>query len=308
MSDAPTTAVICNPASGSGDHVDAVRRRAELAGYRFERSDSADDLVELAAEYAAAGTDCLAAAGGDGTLNRVLRGVDRADALDQVTVGVIPAGTGNNFAGQIGVTDLDTAFDVLEGGERRQLDLGRADDSLFVNSCVAGLTAEASGETTPEMKERYGTVAYVVTTLRTAAAFGGLHLEIDAEADGVTDWEGDVVVVLVGNARRFVPGTDTQADAEDGQFDVTIVEDAPTVDLVSETVVDELFGATSEHVTRLRAAELAIEVDDPEATQFSLDGETIERHRLSLVTEPSAITVPVGETYDPDPDDRRTTE
>jgi len=305
MSDSQTTVVICNPASGSGDHVETVRSRADEAGYRFEMSDSADDLVELAAEHADAGVDCLAAAGGDGTINRVVQGVDRADAFDQVAVGVVPAGTGNNFAGQIGVTDLETAFDVLEDGERRQLDLGRADGSLFLNSCVAGLTAEASGETTPEMKDRYGSLAYVATTLRTAAGFSGLHLDIDTEADGITDWEGDVVTVLVGNARRFVPGEDTQADVEDGQFDVTIIEDAPTVDLLQEALADELFGRLSEHVTRLQATELAIEVEDRETSHFSLDGEIIERHQLSLTTDPSTITVPVGQTYDPDPDDRR---
>jgi diacylglycerol kinase family enzyme len=110
------------------------------------------------------------AAGGDGTVNEVVRGVVRATALDRVTVGIVLGGTGNDFAGNVGITGIEQAFEVLDRGERRRVDFGVDDDRPFRNSCC-GLTAEASAETDPGQKERFGTVAYVLNTLRTLSEF-----------------------------------------------------------------------------------------------------------------------------------------
>jgi YegS/Rv2252/BmrU family lipid kinase len=175
----PQKLIIHNPGSGSGDHGESVRRRADELGYILEQSETAGDAVTLAAEAAEAGFSTVVAGGGDGTVNEVVQGIDRAGALEDVELGILPLGTGNNFAEQIGVPDLDTAFAVLEDGDRRRIDLGYASDRPFVNSCVAGLTAESSSETPSEMKRQLGVLAYVLTTLRTVSDFESLRLTVD---------------------------------------------------------------------------------------------------------------------------------
>jgi diacylglycerol kinase family enzyme len=218
---------------------------------------------------------------------------------------VIPAGTGNNFATHVGIPDIDSAFDVLENGDRRRIDLGRADDRPFVNSCVAGLTADASGDTSPELKSRFGVLAYVITTLRSLSEFDGLRLEVDVPEGGTltTAWEGEALLVLVGNGRRFTPSGDGQADVEDGLLDVTIVEDASSVGLAGEAAVERLFGHQWEHATRMRVPALEIDVREPESIRFSLDGEIVASRTLSLTTQPRAVRIPVGEAYTPHPED-----
>jgi YegS/Rv2252/BmrU family lipid kinase len=296
--------VVHNPVSGDAEHADTVRDRAAIRGYEVTETAEAGDAIAMAREAAADGASVVVAAGGDGTINEVVRGIDRADALDRVTLGVIPTGTGNNFAGNIGIPSVEDGFSVLENGERRRIDLGRAGDRPFVNSCIGGLTAEASAETSADMKTRLGTLAYAITTLRTARDFDGLRLTIDlGEDDGRTGtWEGEAICVLVGNGRRFSPGEDSQANMEDGRFEVTIIEEMPATDMMEAALVERLTGGDVERVTNLRTAALEIDADAPEPISFSLDGEMIDSRALSLATEASALGVLVGPGYDPDPD------
>ena len=297
------TVIILNPKSGTGDHADAVTDRAQVLDHRVERTGAKGDGVDLAREAAEAGAEQIVAAGGDGTVNEVVRGIDKAGAFDRVTLGIVPVGTGNNFAGQLGITDLDTAFNVIEEGERRWIDLGEADGHAFVNSCVAGLTSDSSSKTDPDMKDRLGVVAYVVTTLKSMVEFDSMSLTVETEKGGDRSpaWRGDALAVLIGNGRRFAAGGDTQANMEDGLFEVTIVENVSTLDLMGEAVADQLLGGESDAIVRTRTPSIRIEVHDPQSRQFSLDGEIIERDNLSVDIRPSTLSVAVGEGYQLDP-------
>ncbi len=302
----PPGVVVLNPTSGRGDHAEEVRSHAAAADpeFRVRETEEAGDAVRFAREAAEDGAPIVAAAGGDGTVNEVVRGIAEAEAFGDVTFGVVPTGTGNNFAGNVGVPDVETAFAVLADGERRRIDLGRANGDLFVNSCVAGLTAEASADTSPEMKRRLGTLAYVVNTLRKAAAYEGIRLTVTV-CDGDEEtmaWSGDAQTILVGNGRRFTIRGGDQANMEDGRFDVLIIEDASNVTLAEEELSERLFGREGDHAVRLQAPSLEIDVQTPDAVSFSLDGEMAEFRNLAVDTVPGVLEVAVGEGYDPAPD------
>lgn len=298
------TVVVLNPVAGSGDHREEVLVRAKNREYAVHETESEGDGVALARAAAEDGASTIVAAGGDGTLNEVVRGLLEAEALDRVTFGVVPCGTGNDFASNVGIADIEQAFEVLDHGERRRIDLGMADDRPFLNSCICGLTAEASAETTPELKDQLGTVAYVVKTARSLPRYEGVKLSVDAfETDEQTPlWSGAAVMLLVGNCRHFPPGGSAQADIEDGRLDVAFVEDAGTVDLVTKAAMEQLLSRDTERTVRGQAPVLHVEVQDDEPVAFSLDGEIIHRRRLSLGTRPAAVTLAVGPSYDPDPE------
>lgn len=297
------TVLIMNPRSGNGDHGDTVRDRAALLDYSVRETRREDHAIELAASAVAGGADEVVAVGGDGTLNEVIRGVDSADALDRVTVAVIPAGTGNDFATNLGIASIDDGFQVLEDGKRRRLDLGMAGDTPFVNSCVAGITAMASEETSSDMKSRYGGLAYVITTLQTAREFAGLDITASVvEGEGTeTVWEGDASVVLVGNGRRFSFRGSEQANLEDGLLDVTIIEDASALELAGDRLVERLFDREGDHHERILASSIELAVAGDESTSFSLDGEILSAAGLTLSTRHGALEMPVGETYEQAP-------
>jgi diacylglycerol kinase family enzyme len=222
-----------------------------------------------------------------------------------VTFGGIPAGTGNNVAAKIGIGSIEHGFEVLAEGEQRTIDLGFADDRPFLNSCVGGLTAEASRETTAESKAELGVVAYVLSTFRTAVEFEGTPLRIDTEETGDRTWQGRAAVLLVGNGRRFPTRGQSQADMEDGLLDVAIIEDNPGSDLAGlarSTAVERLLGGDADGVTRLKAPELTVTVEHDDPTAFSLDGEMLTAAELTIETRPATLTIRVGEAYDPHPE------
>lgn len=291
--------IILNPVSGAGDHGEEVRSLARARGHTVRETEEAGDAVAFAKEAAAEGVRRVAACGGDGTIHQVVVGLDQADALADVTFGVIPGGTGNNFAGNIGVTGIEHAFELLETGEKRRIDLGQADDEPFVNSCIAGLTSQTSSDTSPELKERVGTLAYVINGIQRAANFEPLHVAIDIQEGKGTNstWEGDALCILVGNARRFATGG--QAHVEDGLFEVTIVEEMPTAEMLTEAAAQRLFGQETEHVTKLAAERLEIAHEQGGGVEFSLDGEIRTHEQLSLDVRSGELNVVVGPEYDP---------
>ena len=301
-SDGPRRVVICNPVSGSEDHVDHVRELADAHGFECKEAAEAGDVPRMAAEAATGGAEFVAAAGGDGTLNEVVNGLYGAEALGEVTVGVVPAGTGNNFASKLGVESIDHAFEVLADGERREVDLGVAAGRAFVNSCVGGITAEASAETTPESKRNLGVMAYVLNTVRQAVAYEGIPLTVETRDADPRTWSGEAAFVLVGNGRRFPVGGDAQADMEDGLLEVTIIEDAPAVDVVGEATRERLFGDSGDHIHRFVTPTLTVRSADDDPISFSLDGEMITSHEADIEALPGRLTMPVGTAYDPNPD------
>ncbi len=114
-----------NPESGSADHAGRVRAVADERGYEVVETDSAADARRATRGALDDGVDVLAPCGGDGTVNTVVGALAEADALDAVTLGVLPAGTANLFAGNLGVETLDDGFDALDAGRRRRIDVGR---------------------------------------------------------------------------------------------------------------------------------------------------------------------------------------
>ena len=296
--------LIVNPTSGTESHDEQLRAHAAEYGFTIRETQGEGHAVELASAAAREGAAVVAAAGGDGTVNEVVQGLVAADALDAVQFGVVPAGTGNNFAKNVGITGLSEAFEILAHGEERVIDLAFADERPFLNSCVGGLTAEASRETTSESKAELGVVAYALNTFRTAADFEGTALRIDTDGASDASWEGTAVLLLVGNARRFPTQGGTQADVEDGLLDVAVIEDTPGSNLAGlarSTALERLLGAEGDHVRRLKTDELRVHVLDDEPATFSLDGEMVSASDLTIETRPGVLRLRVGERYEPHP-------
>jgi len=291
---------VLNPASGTGDHADYVTRLLEARGFAVDRTEDAGDALRLGREAGERGVSELAVCGGDGTVNEVLRGLAAADSLADTTVGVVPCGTANILAENLGIEDVRHGAEMADSGDVREVDVGVADDEPFAVSCIAGFPADASLAASGDLKEQYGTFAFVITGAQEAVGFEGIEIELDATvADGTETWHGEATCVLVGNARKFIEAGG-QANMEDGYFDVAVVEHMPTGSLVAEAIGHRLLGQETDGVTHIQASELTVSGPDP--ITFSRDGELATHESLRLRCRPQTLSLRVGPDYDPEPD------
>lgn len=291
--------MVRNPESGRTNDSERAARIAREHGIEVRDSAGPGELVDIA-RGAVEDADQILACGGDGTVNEVVRGVDAADALADVELSVVPTGTGNDFASNIGVESVEAAFEVATDGAVRSIDLGMADGSPFVNSCMGGLVATASSNTSDASKSRLGSLAYVVQTFADLREYEGPTLDVTVGDQDDPLWSGQSVAILIGNGRRFSVAGRGQAAMEDNLLEVIIVEEAPPIDYFADDALGRFFDTGSSHLTQVITSHLAVStVDGP--MEFSLDGEVITRDHLRTTVRENAMQFRVGTAYEPTP-------
>src|SRR5690349_6364901 len=119
------TCIIINPNAGSAGEVERLRETLEkLPETTVRITEKEGDARRMAAVALKSGTGLIVAAGGDGTLNEVVNGL--AEDFGRARLGLLPLGTGNDFARSINIpTDLDAALAVLQGGRVQTVDVAR---------------------------------------------------------------------------------------------------------------------------------------------------------------------------------------
>ena len=116
--------VIINPSSGGGTY-DPDRLREELSGFELDwvETEGPEDAKEAAGELR---DGLLIVVGGDGTVNDVVNGLGNAGFPEGVTLALLPAGTGNDFAATLAVPEIPSeAEDVIRQNRVRTLDVAR---------------------------------------------------------------------------------------------------------------------------------------------------------------------------------------
>ena len=149
--------------------------------------------------------------------------VNGLDGYD-VPLGIIPVGTANDFARQVGIpADADHAMDVILQRKPRRLDTASLNGRRFLNVSTGGVGAEATAETPAEAKESLGPVAYAISGMRKFADFRPHHARF--AGDGF-EYEGEFLMFAVGLTRSTGGGTmvTPMASATDGLLDLCIVE------------------------------------------------------------------------------------
>lgn len=224
-------AVIFNSSAAAGR---SARLRGPVAAHmrrlgiepHFLPTHAPGHAIELAASTDLNGVDGLVAAGGDGTVFEVVNGLYRRPAGERVPLGVLPVGTGNAFARDLGLGpgDWRSALDLIARGRVTRIDVGRVearDDPFhFVNIVGMGFAVDA-GLAARRLKA-LGNAAYTLATLWRVLRLKSYPLEIEIDGERVTE---DNVFVEVSNTRytgtRFLIAP--RARMDDGLLDVTLL-------------------------------------------------------------------------------------
>lgn len=285
--------VVLNPGAGTAMELQELERvfARQLPNADVRPTARSGGAERVARQAAADGYDCIVAAGGDGTLNEVVNGV--AQRLDDVALGLIPLGTGNDFARSADIPqELDRAIETLRAGKTRQIDLVRATttgERFFLNISAGGFSGVVDEHLTAEIKGSWGPLAY----LRCAAtALPNLHpYHATIALDDIECLSLNIFNIVVANGRYVAGGMPIapEASIDDGLLEVVILceTSAARLALVAPRILRGVHVDDEEIVIYRRAAKVS--VNPRGGMPINLDGELLGEEPVTFQVLPRAL-------------------
>jgi len=247
------------------------------------------DGFAAAKKAADEGYDLVCSYGGDGTMSEV------AAALcgGSTPMGVLPGGTGNALADDLGIpNDLKGAAALIasQAYELRSVDIGRVGDKLFVLRVTMGFETSVVEDATRELKDKYGWLAYAFAALKTLADPPKAMYRV--EVDGKS-YEAEGLACMVANsASTGVMGMklSDNVDVSDGQLDVIIAESTDLATL-AESAADAAGGSEPRSFRRWTGTK--IKVESTPAQSVLSDGEDAGKTPVEISIIPGALKIAV---------------
>jgi diacylglycerol kinase (ATP) len=294
---APRVRIICNPSAGSGRGSGAMRELEETAVWLEQRNlpaeicrtESPGHASALARDAAQKGFDMVIAAGGDGTVREVIQSL----VGQKTALGVLPLGTVNVWARETGIPlRLDQAREVLVGGVRRRVDVGRANDRYFLLMAGVGLDAEVARRVQDSALTQMGLkiVDSIATTGRLAVTHKPARVTISF--DQGKRHSLNALMIIIGNTRLYggVMTFAKRAVADDGVFDVVTMESGSLIYRLSVLVRAFLRQAKlGPKTSTVQCHTVHIESTPPLPVQ--LDGDVIGHLPMTFSVVPHALSV-----------------
>ncbi len=294
VSNALTTkevALVINLRSRSGELASqSALREMERQGIRVVRNRlvrSGPELMLAVRGAIESGIETVVVGGGDGTISAV---VDLFANRPDLTLGVLPVGTGNEVARILGIPlDLAGACRVIAYGHPATIDLAEANGNFFLHTGLIGYPARVNHTIPPWLKLHFGKAAYLYTLLVSLFASKPFHTVVTA---GDVRWEGDTVLVIVGNGSFHRPGQILLSASETGRRGMLVYTPR---DSRWSTLVRLAIGLWITHTAQPSLLlstvtdEVSIEADPPQTVD--LDGEFARLTPVGFRLSPAAIRV-----------------
>jgi len=285
--------VVVNPVAGrakAGTIIDTLQRQlkssqGQLEFYETKREEPVGDIVQQAIED---GVERVYAVGGDGTVSEVVDGM----ALSGIPLGIIPAGTGNVVAQELGIPlNFDKACQMLASTSAvKEVDAIQVGEQFFILAVGTGIDAQVMESVSRERKRRYGPAAYAWSTMKVILGMQPRRFTIIADGK---PFQMRAAVVLLSNVATLTRplrwGPNIKPD--DGRIDINIIRGKHMLDYML-TAYDVLPGGPrrTAHIRRLHASEsVMVYADEPLRVQG--DGDLIGQTPLEAKVVPGAVKV-----------------
>jgi len=292
-------ALIVNARSRAGEKAfDKASRLLDSIGVEVGVSYALNDparLAETVKEAVGEGHDPIILGGGDGSVSSTVDFL----AHHEVTLGLLPLGTANDFARTLQIPDdLSSACETIARGKVVDIDLGLAGDNFYVNVASVGLAVEATRSLSPRLKKSIGPLAYPVAAISAFFKHEPFTARLSfPDGDHETINYGRLLQVAVGNGRFYGGGMVVAPDSgiDDRSLDIYAIKLGRRRDLVG--VARYLRSGDfvrNESVDHFRTTRVLLETE-PELP-VNVDGELVAKTPEEFSVAANALHVIVPET------------
>lgn len=244
-----------------------------------------DDTPRYVEEALALQVDTLIAGGGDGTINAIATCLAGLEPKVRPALGVLPLGTANDFATSAGIPqEMEPALRLAVAARPLGIDLIQVNhEFFFINMATGGFGTRITTETPKKMKSLLGGLSYFIHGLMRMDTLKSDSCEIRGEH---FHWQGDALVVGIGNGRQAGGGQQLCPDAfiNDGLLDIRIF----TGEELLPAIVTQLTN-TSEHYEFTEGRSKWFTITAQNEMTFNLDGEPLTGNEFHLEVHPHAL-------------------
>ena len=243
--------------------------------------------TELADEAAKAGAESVISVGGDGTSYEVACGLVGKNAA----LGIIPAGTGNDFIKALGIPKKPKeALDWFLTHDPRDADCCMLNDRMFLNACGTGFDISVLDYAEKAKKHFKGLIPYLYGVIKTIHNFRSVELSV--EADGKEYFNGEGLVVAVTNGQFYGGGIkiSPEASPNDGLLDVVVMRPVGSKLKLYSYLPGLMSGKvlTFPETTHTKATEVIVR---REGMRFNVDGEILKMDEARIRIIPNGIKI-----------------
>lgn len=282
-------AFIVNPTAGTGYALQVMNRLEEILKqkgieYRVVRTESPGHATKIAAELARAEeVYAVVAVGGDGTAGEVAAGL----CGTVKPMGIIPAGTGNDFIKSVGIpNEPQKAFELLMSRQPADTDTGTVNGRFFLNVCGTGFDVTVLDYAESEKEKHRGLTPYFLGLLK--AIFHYRSVQLKVSADRVKE-EGRFLVCSVANGRFIGGGIPIcpVADPSDGWLDLVLISHRARWQIPFYLPGLMMSRDLKFRITKHQKAERII--IEGEGLRFNIDGEICSMDKAEFIIRPASL-------------------
>lgn len=226
---------IYNPASGDGtfkNRLDYLIENLQEAGYMVVPYRSSDvKALEKAFTDIYEDYEAVCISGGDGTLSTVINIM--ASMRLNLPVGIFPFGTANDFAAHLNIPkDIDACCEIIKKGKIKKVDIGRVNDSYFLNVCSAGLLTDVAYKTDTNLKNALGKLAYYIKGIEEIPRFTPFRMRLKYNNNVIKD-NFLLLLILNGSSAGSFTRLAPFAKIDDGLLDVIAIKNTNITNLLA---------------------------------------------------------------------------
>lgn len=231
------------------------------------------------------GVETVIAGGGDGTINEVSTALIQCQGANVPALGILPLGTANDFATSVGIPDaLDNALKLAIAGSAVEIDMAQVNDkTCFINMATGGFGTRITTETPEKLKAALGGVSYLIHGLMRMDALKPDRCEIRGEN---FQWQGDALVIGIGNGRQAGGGQQLCPDAliNDGLLQLRIFTGEELLPALLSTLKQP-----EENPNIIDGTSSWFDIQAPHEITFNLDGEPLSGQQFHIEILPAAL-------------------